>query len=161
MIGLPDRPVPKDMNFSEWKIENFEMQNDLAFGTARIRFTDARVALDFTFEGSHPPYAYGGNALGCPGYAARDLWQDRTVIPVRGQTGWLVPQPEANYAVRMGTLSALSKADGIVVMNNNPDIGDMLGVGDSTELPVRAPIEEAMAALAGVFAPRSNPGAPA
>ncbi len=95
------------------------------------------------------------------GYAARDLWQDRTVIPVRGQTGWLVPQPEANYAVRMGTLSALSKADGIVVMNNNPDIGDMLGVGDSTELPVRAPIEEAMAALAGVFAPRSNPGAPA
>lgn len=72
MLGLPDRPVPRDMNFSDWKIESFEMQNDLAFGTARFRFTDARVALDFTFEGSHPPYAYSGNAGGCPGYAARD-----------------------------------------------------------------------------------------
>jgi hypothetical protein len=25
------------------------------------------------------------------GYAARDLWRDKTVFPVRGQTGWLVP----------------------------------------------------------------------
>jgi hypothetical protein len=29
------------------------------------------------------------HATGC---AARDLWNDRTIIPVRGQTGWLVPQ---------------------------------------------------------------------
>jgi hypothetical protein len=90
------------------------------------------------------------------GYSARDLWQDRTIIPVRGQTGWLVPQPGANYALRMGTLSAMSKADGIVVMNNNPDIGDMLGVGDSTELASPAPIAEAMATLARVFAPRAG-----
>lgn len=87
------------------------------------------------------------------GYAARDLWQDRTIIPVRGQTGWLVPQPGANYGLRSANMSVLSKADGMVVMNNNPDIGDMLGVGDSTELPNRAPIDEAMAALALVFGP--------
>ncbi len=87
------------------------------------------------------------------GYSARDLWQDRSVIPVRGQTGWLVPQPEANYALRSRNMSLLSKADGIVLMNNNPDLGDMLGVGDSTELPARAPIEEALAALAPLFAP--------
>ena len=49
--------------------------------------------------------------------------------------------------------TALSKADGIVIMNNNPDIGDMLGVGDSTELPNRAPIEEAMATLSRFFVP--------
>jgi hypothetical protein len=87
------------------------------------------------------------------GYAARDLWGDQTVIPVRGQTGWLVPQPEANYSLRTNNISALSKGDGIVLMNNNPDLGDMLGVGDSTELPARAPIEEAMATLARVFQP--------
>jgi glycine/D-amino acid oxidase-like deaminating enzyme len=85
------------------------------------------------------------------GYAARDLWQDRTVIPVRGQTGWLVPQPDVNYSLRSSNMSVMSKADGIVVMNNNPDLGDMLGVGDSTELPSRAPIEEAMAALSRYF----------
>jgi len=87
------------------------------------------------------------------GYAARDLWQDRTIIPVRGQTGWLVPQPEANYSIRSGNMSAISKGDGIVLMNNNPDLGDMLGVGDSTEIPTRAPIEGAMASLARRLAP--------
>jgi glycine/D-amino acid oxidase-like deaminating enzyme len=87
------------------------------------------------------------------GYAARDLWQDRTVIPVRGQTAWLVPQPEANYSLRFSNISLMSKADGIVMMNNNPDIGEMLGVGDSNELPARAPFEEALATMAPLFAP--------
>ncbi len=86
------------------------------------------------------------------GFAARDFWGDRTVIPVRGQTGWLVPQPGVNYSLRYRNMSALSKGDGIVVMNNNPDLGDMLGVGDSNELPSRAPIEEAMTMLSSVFA---------
>ncbi len=89
----------------------------------------------------------------CTGYAARDLWQDHTVIPVRGQTGWLVPQPDANYSVRFRNVSLMSKADGVVVMNNNPEIGDMLGVGDSMELPNRADILEGLRIIAPVFAP--------
>lgn len=88
------------------------------------------------------------------GYAARDLWQDHTIIPVRGQTGWLVPQPEANYSVRYKNVSLLSKADGVVVMNNNPDVGDMLGVGNSMELPNWGDIEAGLAIIAPVFAPR-------
>ncbi|HTN14667.1 MAG TPA: FAD-dependent oxidoreductase [Sphingomonadaceae bacterium] len=90
------------------------------------------------------------------GYAAKDLWRDDTMIPVRGQTAWLVPQPEANYTLRFKNMSLLSKADGIVLMNNNPDLGDMLGVGDTNEIPNRAPFEEALAALAPIFAPLAN-----
>jgi len=89
----------------------------------------------------------------CTGYAARDLWQDRSMIPVRGQTGWLVPQPEANYGVRYKNISLLSKRDGVVVMNNNPDIGEMLGVGDSMELPDRASIVDGLKIMAPLFAP--------
>jgi len=85
------------------------------------------------------------------GYAARDLWGDRTIIPVRGQTGWLVPQHEANYGVRYRNVSLLSKGDGVVVMNNNPDIGEMLGVGNSLELPDRSAIEEGLAIIAPVL----------
>lgn len=85
------------------------------------------------------------------GYAARDIWQDRTIIPVRGQTGWLVPQPEANYGVRYRNISLLSKSDGVVVMNTNPDLGDMLGVGNSMELPERANIEEGLKIMAPLF----------
>jgi len=73
-------------------------------------------------------------------------------MPVRGQTGWLVPQPEANYGLRFGTVSIQAKTDGMVIMNNSPDLGEMLGVGDSNEMPDRAPIEEAMRVLAPIFA---------
>lgn len=69
---FPDRPVPADMNFSDWAIEQFEMKHDLQFGAARFRFANERVQLDFTFEGSHPPYAYGANARGCPPYCANN-----------------------------------------------------------------------------------------
>ncbi|CAN5381915.1 FAD-dependent oxidoreductase [soil metagenome] len=86
------------------------------------------------------------------GFAARDLWKDRTVMPVRGQTGWLVPQPDAHYGLRYGTVSIQGKSDGMVIMNNSPDLGEMLGVGDSNELPAREPIEEAMRILAPIFA---------
>jgi glycine/D-amino acid oxidase-like deaminating enzyme len=91
----------------------------------------------------------------CTGYAARDLMQDRTVIPVRGQTGWLVPQPEAHYGVRYKNVMLLSKADGVVVMNNNsvPEMGDMFGVGNSMELPNRADIETGLNLIAPIFAP--------
>lgn len=86
------------------------------------------------------------------GYAARDLWKDKTLMPVRGQTGWLVPQPEANYGLRYKNINIQAKTDGMVIMNNSPDLGEMLGVGDSNELPQREPIEEAMRILAPLFA---------
>jgi len=52
--------------------------------------------------------------INCPGYAARDLWRDKSVIPVRGQTGWLIPQPEANYGFNYKNVSVLSKSDGVM-----------------------------------------------
>ncbi len=116
----------------------------------------------FTMRNFHSPADFAAIPekviIHATGYAARDLWQDRTIIPVRGQTAWLVPQPEANYALRFNNMSLLSKADGIVLMNNNPDLGDMLGVGDSNELPNRAPLEEALAAMAPLFAPLAVAG---
>lgn len=91
--------------------------------------------------------------INCPGYAARDLWRDRTIIPVRGQTGWLVPQTEANYGVHYRGISLLSKSDGVMVQNLIDDgLGDMLGVGDSLELPDRAETERALDIVAPLFA---------
>ena len=37
--------------------------------------------------------------INCPGYGARALWGDETVTPVRGQIGWLIPQPEVTYSL--------------------------------------------------------------
>jgi glycine/D-amino acid oxidase-like deaminating enzyme len=86
------------------------------------------------------------------GYAARDLWHDKTIIPVRGQTGWLAPQPEANYSIRYKNGLAMSKSDGVVIMNFQTELGDMQGVGNSMELPDRDDALAAMAAMAPIFA---------
>lgn len=33
------------------------------------------------------------------GYGARALWKDDSIIPVRGQIAWLIPQPDVNYGL--------------------------------------------------------------
>ena len=71
-LGLPDRPVSPDMDFSDWQIENFSMKHDLAFRTAEFRYAGDEVELDFTFEAFHPPYAYSAHRQGCPPYCADD-----------------------------------------------------------------------------------------
>ena len=90
--------------------------------------------------------------INATGYGARDLWRDRTIIPVRGQTGWLVPQHEANYSLRYKEAMVMSKADGVVVMNNPIEPGEMFGVGDSMEWPDKEPILAVMAMLEPVMA---------
>jgi glycine/D-amino acid oxidase-like deaminating enzyme len=89
------------------------------------------------------------------GFAARELWKDKTMIPVRGQTGWLVPQTEAKYGLRYRDASILSKSDGVMVMHFPGDLGDMLGVGDSSEIPDRADVEAAIKSVAPLFARRA------
>ena len=90
--------------------------------------------------------------INATGYGARDLWRDRTIIPVRGQTGWLVPQHEADYSLRYKEAMVMSKADGVVVMNNPIEPGEMFGVGDSMEWPDKEPILAVMAMLEPVMA---------
>lgn len=86
------------------------------------------------------------------GYAARDLWQDKTMIPVRGQTGWLAPQPDAAYSIHYKNGLAMSKSDGVCIMNFDTALGEMQGVGNSLEIPDRTETEAALAALAPLFA---------
>lgn len=90
--------------------------------------------------------------INCPGYAARDLWRDTTLIPVRGQTAWLIPQAEVHYGVYTHNVAALSKADGLMIQSFRAGLGDMEGVGDSSELPDRAESEAAVAVIARAFA---------
>jgi hypothetical protein len=92
------------------------------------------------------------------GFAAKALWNDKTMFPVRGQTGWLTAQPEANYAVSYRGASVLSKTDGMVVMYPPPNngLGNMYGLGDGNERPDRAEIEAALKVLAPLFASQAR-----
>jgi len=92
--------------------------------------------------------------INSPGYAARDLWKDKYMIPVRGQTGWLIPQPEVKYGIYYGGVSMLSKSDGVMVMSlgRGPVKGDLAGVGDANEVEDRAEIEDAVRVIEGLYA---------
>ena len=80
--------------------------------------------------------------INCPGYGARALWKDESIVPVRGQIAWLIPQPEVDYGVIYGGVNMLPRRDGIVMQM--VEGGDMRGYGDDNETPDR---EEALLAV--------------
>jgi len=65
------------------------------------------------------------------GYGARALWKDESIVPVRGQIAWLVPQPEVNYGVSYKNVDILARRDGIVVLDMGK--GEMEGYNDATQ----------------------------
>jgi len=87
--------------------------------------------------------------VNCTGYGARDLCKDDSIVPVRGQIGWLIPQPEVNYALFYNGVSTLPRSDGIVVQVLAG--GDMRGYNDANETVDRAESEDALKVLAGLY----------
>jgi D-amino-acid oxidase len=83
--------------------------------------------------------------INCPGYGARALCKDESIVPVRGQIGWLIPQPEVNYGLFYNGVATISRRDGIVVQALEG--GDMRGYNDDNETPDRAESEKAIATL--------------
>jgi glycine/D-amino acid oxidase-like deaminating enzyme len=88
--------------------------------------------------------------INCTGYGARALWRDESIIPVRGQIAWLIPQAGATYGAYHGTLSMLARRDGIVVQEIGPD--DWFGFNDDNEQPDRAAAEASVRELASWWA---------
>ncbi|HVU19851.1 MAG TPA: FAD-dependent oxidoreductase [Rhizomicrobium sp.] len=88
--------------------------------------------------------------INCTGYAARELCRDESVVPVRGQIGWLIPQPEVDYGLYYDGVLTLSRRDGIVVQMLEG--GDMRGYGDDNETPDRAESEDAVNRIAALYA---------
>jgi D-amino-acid oxidase len=87
--------------------------------------------------------------INCPGYGARALWKDETIVPVRGQIGWLIPQPEVNYGFFYNGVSVLGRRDGIVVQM--VEGGDMRGYGDDNETVNRAESEDGVRRVAEMY----------
>jgi len=87
--------------------------------------------------------------INCPGYGARALWRDTSIIPVRGQIAWLIPQPEVNYGLFFNDVFVLSRSDGIVVQDLSG--GDMKGYGEDREIPDRKAAENVVGSVADLY----------
>ena len=88
--------------------------------------------------------------INCPGFAARDWWQDKAMVPVRGHTGWLIPQPEVNYGLTYRNVQILSKSDGIMVIAL--ENGELKGYNNSNESVNRVESENAVKVIDDLFA---------
>ncbi|QNG45144.1 FAD-dependent oxidoreductase [Sphingobium yanoikuyae] len=87
--------------------------------------------------------------INCTGYGARALWRDESIVPVRGQIAWLIPQAGATYGVYHDKLAMLARRDGIVVQEVGED--DWFGYGDANETPDREAAEASVRKLAGFW----------
>jgi glycine/D-amino acid oxidase-like deaminating enzyme len=86
--------------------------------------------------------------INATGYGARALWKDDSIVPVRGQIAWLIPQPDANYGVIYNGVNMLARRDGIVVQAG---LNDMDGYNDANESPDRAAAESAVQVVADLY----------
>ena len=119
-----------------------------------------QLVNDFLVEGGkienvefHSPSELSGIAekvvINATGYGARALWRDESVVPVRGQIAWLIPQPEVNYGVSYKGVNTVGRRDGIVVQDVGK--GDMEGYKDENEQPDRAAAESAVRVVAELY----------
>jgi glycine/D-amino acid oxidase-like deaminating enzyme len=86
--------------------------------------------------------------INCTGYGARQLWSDESIIPIRGQIGWLIPQPEVRYGLYFDRLNVLPRRDGIVVQTS--PTGESSGWNDTNEQPDRTEAEAGVRQLANL-----------
>lgn len=94
--------------------------------------------------------------INATGYGARALWKDESIVPVRGQIAWLIPQPDVNYGVIYNGIAVLARRDGIVVQAG---LSDMDGYNDANETADRTSAESAVQKAAELFeGMRISPG---
>jgi glycine/D-amino acid oxidase-like deaminating enzyme len=86
--------------------------------------------------------------INATGYGARALLGDESIVPVRGQTARLIPQPEVDYGLnwRGHNLSVVPRRDGLLVQAQAE--GDY---GNADDRPDRAASEAAVQRLASLF----------
>jgi glycine/D-amino acid oxidase-like deaminating enzyme len=88
--------------------------------------------------------------INCTGYGARSLWNDESIVPIRGQIAWLIPQEGVNYGLQYKDLYVLARRDGIVIQPMPQ--GDDTGWNDDNEQPDRAEAERGVRTLQELYA---------
>jgi hypothetical protein len=92
--------------------------------------------------------------VNCTGYGARALMKDESVIPVRGQIAWLLPQPDVHYGIQYNHVSVLARRDGILVQAQGAD--ESFGFNDPDEEPDYAAARASIGVVATMFQQRAT-----
>jgi D-amino-acid oxidase len=87
--------------------------------------------------------------INATGYGARELWRDESIVPVRGQITWLIPQLDVKYGVFYKGIQILSRTDGIAVQDGGSS--EMDGYNNANEEPDREKAEADVRVAAELF----------
>jgi len=89
--------------------------------------------------------------INCTGYAARELFGDQSLMPVRGQLARGITQPDVRYGVYYKGVSFVPRRDGQVFQVVGDS--DYYGFGNEATDPDRAEAEKAVTTIASLFLP--------
>lgn len=154
--GLAPRSIPLPASASPFPVGETRMVSAMQFNVAELAH---RLETEFLSQGGRiETRAFNTPAdltallekivVNCTGYGAKALFEDKEMIPVRGQIAWLAPQPEANYGLHFRGVTVLSRPDGIVVQATR---NDMNGVGIDDETPDQAEANATIGLVAPLF----------
>jgi glycine/D-amino acid oxidase-like deaminating enzyme len=87
--------------------------------------------------------------INATGYGARALFDDQSVVPVRGQLAHMIPQPDINYGLFYKDVAFIPRRDGMVFQVIGES--DYYGFNDDTAIPDRAEAEHAVGTIAGLY----------
>jgi glycine/D-amino acid oxidase-like deaminating enzyme len=87
--------------------------------------------------------------VNCTGYAAKELFGDHSLMPVRGQLARGITQPDLRYSVYYKGVSFVPRRDGQVFQVIGDS--DYYGYGIETAEPDRAEAEKAVTTIASLF----------
>ena len=154
IADLTPRSVELPPDASPFRTRYCRRNSSLQFNIrdyAHTLMTDFRLAGGkVVMREFHDPAEFGTLpqkvVINCTGYGARALMRDESIVPVRGQIGWLIPQPEVNYGLFYNGVSVVSRTDGIVFQQLEG--GDMRGYNDDHETVDRAEADQAVGVIA-------------
>jgi glycine/D-amino acid oxidase-like deaminating enzyme len=87
--------------------------------------------------------------INATGYGARALFDDSSVVPVRGQLARMIPQDDVHYGLFYDDVSFVPRRDGLVFQVVGAD--DYYGYGDDSTTPDRAEAERAVTTIASLY----------
>jgi FAD dependent oxidoreductase len=101
----------------------------------------------------HSPADFAGlrerTLINATGFGARELFGDKSLIPVRGQLARLIPQSDINYGLFYKGVSFVPRRDGLVFQVVGDS--DYYGFDDDTTVADRGEAERAVDTIGGLF----------
>jgi glycine/D-amino acid oxidase-like deaminating enzyme len=117
---------------------------DFRAGGGRIVIDEFHTPADF----ARLPHK---TLVNCPGYAARALMGDNSIVSVRGQLAHMVPEEAAHYGLQYRKVGLVPRRDGVVLQVYGDD--DYFGYDNTSREPDMAEADLALKTMAGAFRP--------